>query len=195
MSRTFRSRRSYHPSYSLLGRAVRTWVDDRLRGEALYIVVLTGLTLTLLMGHYLGWALLQPFFADHPSWQVWFWGGQVISVLVLAAGGLVGFRPPVHVKCTPEAVELRQGSRSCVLPYSSLDDVEPIPAVKYHRHYRRYATTQVFVSQLPNEVLLLHSSDGPVVVALSDTTAQASLCDHLQPEPVSAFEPVAQPEA
>ncbi|MFB6285673.1 MAG: hypothetical protein ABEK03_03735 [Candidatus Bipolaricaulia bacterium] len=182
VSHTFRSSRSYHPSYSLLGRAVRTWVGDRLRGEALFIVVLTGLALALLMGHYLGWALLKSLFANRPSWQLWFWGGQVISVLLLAGFGLVGFRPAVRVTCTSDAVELRQGSRSQTIPYPSVDTVDTISTVRFHRHYRRYAATQVFVSGLSGDVICLDTEEGPVIVSFSDSSTQAALLDRLQAE-------------
>jgi hypothetical protein len=177
---TFESSRSYHPSYSVLGRAVRTWVSDRLRGEALFIVVLTGLSLALLMAHYLGWALLKPTLLANPSWQTMFWGGQVVSVLVLLGIGLVGFRPPVRVTCASDAVVVSQGDRSCTLSPASIKDIATISARRYHRHYRRYAATQVFVSALPDEVILLRTEDGPVVLALSDPDAQAALRDRLE---------------
>ena len=195
MTPTFESPRSYHPSYSLLGRAVRAWVGDRLRGEALYIVALTGLTLIVLMSHYLGWALLKPVLTANPSWQAVFWGGQIASVLALIGIGLVGFRPPVCVDCRSDAVSLTQGDQSCTIPYASIDEIECVSALRYHRHYRRYAATEVFVSTLPDEVVLLRSKDGPVVVALSDPKAQNALVEHLEtvrspsPEPVVEAQP------
>jgi hypothetical protein len=195
VTHTFESPRSYHPSYSVLGRAVRAWVGDRLRGEALYVVALTGLTLILLMSHYLGWALLKSTLVAHPSWQAVFWGGQVGSVLALIGIGLVGFRPPVRVTCHSDGVVLTQGDQSCTLPYASIDDLALIPARRYHRHYRRYAATQVFVSHLPDEVLLLRTEDGPVVVALSEPEVQAALLDRLEalrspdPEPTAQAQP------
>jgi len=188
--RIFTSPAAYHPSSSLFGQAVRSWIDDRLRGEALYIIVLTGLTLVLLMTHYLGWALLKPVLTDHPSWQRLFWGGQVASVLVLGGFGLIGFRSAVHVQCGPETVTLRQGDQTCTLDYAALADVSAIPARQYHRHYRRYAATQVFLSTLPDEVLCLRTDDGPVIVALSGPKAQRALHNHLSSVSASSPEPV-----
>ncbi|PSQ85675.1 MAG: hypothetical protein BRD42_08175 [Bacteroidetes bacterium QS_3_64_15] len=195
MPHTFESPRSYHPSDSVLGRAVRAWVGDRLRGEALFIVVLTGLSLALLMIHYLGWAFLKPTLLANPSWQVLFWGGQVGSVLALIGVGLVGFRPAVRVECQSDAVTLTQGDRSCTISNTSVEDVALIPARQYHRHYRRYAATRVFASRLPDEVIRLHTPEGPVIVALSDPDAQAALLDRLEalhapsPEPVAKAQP------
>ncbi len=192
MTHAFESPRSYHPSYSVLGRAVRAWVGDRLRGEALYLVALTGLTLVLLMSHYLGWALLKSTLLANPSWQAVFWGGQVGSVLVLIGIGLVGFRPAVRVECHSDRVELTQGDRSCTLSHSSIRELASISARRYHRHYRRYAATQVFASDFPDEVLLLRTEDGPVIVALSDPEAQAALFDRLEALRSPSPTPVAQ---
>ncbi len=192
VTRTFRSPRTYHPSYSLLGRAVRAWVGDRLRGEALFIVVLAGLTLAVLMAHYLGWALLQPMLATQPSWQILFWGGQVLSGVVLAGVGLVGFRPAVRVECGPATVTLTQGACRHTVPYASVGAISVVSARRYHRHHRRYAATRIFVSRIPQEVLLLRTDEGPVVVALGDAEAQAALFEHLEAACSSSPAPVAQ---
>jgi len=181
VARTFQSPRSYHPSASVLGRIIRGWTGDRLRGEALYLVTLTGLILALLMTHYLGWALLKPTLTAHPTWQAAFWGGQVASVLVLLGLGLIGFRPPVRVTCRPETVTIQQGDRSCTLAPSTIEDTTLLSARTYHRHYRRYARTRVFISSMPDEVLCLHTDDGPVIIALSSQDAHTALLDHLRP--------------
>jgi len=180
VARTFESPRSYHPSASLLGRLIRGWVGDRLRGEALYLVTLTGLILTLLMAHYLGWALLKPVLTTHPTWQTAFWGGQVASVLVLLGLGLVGFRAPVRVTCEAGGIRLEQGDQTRTLSSSALNEVSLISARDYHRHYRHYARCQVFLSTLPDEVLCLHTDDGPVIVAMPIPEAQAALMEHLE---------------
>lgn len=175
MTRTFTSPRSYHPSYSLLGRAFHAWTDDRLRGEALFIVALTGLALAFLMTHYLGWALLNPLFLASPMWETIFWVSQVASLLLLGGIGLVGVRPAVTVTCRPKALHLSQGSQKETVSYDTIEDIDTISAQQYYRHYRRYAATKVFVSQLPNEVLLLRTTHGPIVLALANLDAQTSL--------------------
>lgn len=195
VSRTFHSPWSYDPSYSLLGRLVRFWTDDRLRGEALFIVALTGLALALLMSHYLGWALLKPMLVNNPSWQLLFWTGQLASVAVLGAVGLLGVRPGVTVACTPAALELEQGSRSQKVPYDALEQVDTVSATQYHRHYRRYAATDVFVGTLENEVVLLRTPDGPVAIALADPEEQAELLAHLDSAAADVPEPVPQTQS
>lgn len=195
MTRTFQSPRSYDPSYSLLGRLLRYWTSDRLQSEALHIVVLTGLALAVLMGHYLSWALLKPVLVERPSWQMLFWGGQLASVAVLAGLGLVGFRPGVTVSCTPAGLEIEQGGRTETVPHDTIEEVDTVSALTYHRHYRRYAATNVFVGKLEEEVLLLRTPDGPVVIALADPDEQAALRSHVETEEVDEPAPVPQPQS
>jgi MFS family permease len=195
VTRTFESSRSYDPSYSLLGRLLRSWTGDRLRGEALFIVVLTGLALALLMAHYLGWALLKPTLVENPSWQMLFWAGQLASVVALAGLGLVGVRPGVTVDCTPRGIDLGQGRRAHSISYEAVEEIALISAVRYHRHYRRYAATKVFVGPLGDEVLLLRTAGGPVVVSLADPEEQEALRAHVEAARADAPDPVPQPQS
>lgn len=195
MTRTFESPRSYDPTYSLLGRLLRYWTGDRLRGEALFVVVLTGLALVLLMAHYLGWALLKPVLVENPSWQMLFWAGQLASVAILGALGLVGMRPGVTVDCSPEGLDLKQGRRTRTVPYDAVEAVDTVSPTRYHRHYRHYATTAVFVGALSDEMLLLRTTRGPVVVSLADPEAQAALRTHVETARADAPEPVPQPQS
>lgn len=169
-----------------MGRAFRAWTDDRLQGEALYIVTLTGVALLLVMSHYLGWALLRPVLSASASWQVLFWTGQVASVLLWVGIGLVGRRPAVTVQCTPTTLEVEQGARARTIRYEAVDSIAKISARQYHRHYRRYAATQVFAGSLADEVLLLRTAQGPVVIALPESDEQESLRSEIR----SATEPV-----
>jgi hypothetical protein len=195
VTRTFESPRSYDPTYSLLGRLLRSWTGDRLRGEALFVVVLTALALVLLMAHYLGWALLKPMLTANPSWQMLFWAGQLVSVAVLAAVGLVGLRPGVTVQCTATGLDLEQGGRTETVSYDAVEAVDAISATQYHRHYRRYAATQPFVGSLSDEVLLLRTPRGPVVISLADPDEQAALHAHVETAEADTPEPVPQPQS
>ena len=193
VTRTLEAPRTYRPSASLLGRAIQAWTNDRLRSEALYLVTMTGLTLLLLMAHYLGWALLSSTLSPTPAWERLFWGVQVGSVLVLIGLGLVGFRPAVCVTCRPHAVTLQQGDQTRALSPPDIQDVRLISAQRYHRHHRHYAATQVFASAISEQVLCIRTGDGPVVVALPEPAAQAALVDHLDALTASASETVAHP--
>lgn len=195
MTPTVQSPRCFDPSYSLLGRAIRAWTDDRLRSEALFIVLVTGLALFLLMSHYLGWALLKPVLANNPFWQMLFWAGQLASVGIWAVIGLLGRRPRVSVACTPTALNIEQGGRSRTVRYDDIERVETISATAYHRHYRHYAATDVFASALGDEVLLLRTPDGPVVIALPDPEDRDAVQAHIDTADVDVPEPVPQPQS
>lgn len=179
MTRTFETPRSYDPVYSLLGRSVRAWVDDDLRGEALFIVVLTLFAVALLMSQYLGWALLKPILSEQPNWQLVFWGGQVTSILVLTGVGLVGFRPPIRVECATDGIRLEQGDRSCTLARTDVQEVDNLSPTEYHRHYRRYAKTQAFVTARPEVLLLFQNDRGPIIIELPDEAARMQLIEHV----------------
>lgn len=186
VTRTFRAPQVFDPSYSLMGRAFRAWTDDHLQGEALYIVTLTGIALFLLMSHYLGWALLRPVLSASASWKVLFWTGQGAFVLLWIGIGLVGRRPAVTVECTSGTLEIEQGERTHTIRYEAVDSIASISARQYHRHYRRYAATRVFAGSLADEVLLLRTAQGPVVIALPESDEQESLRWEIK----SATEPV-----
>lgn len=193
MTPPFHSPRSFDPSYSLLGRAFWAWTGDRLQGKALHLVALTGLALALIMSHYLSWALLRPFFAAQPSWQTMLWIVQALSGLTLGVVGLIGFRPGVTVSYTATALRLKQGGRLHVVTYDDIDQVDTVSATTFYRHYRRYATTTLFVSRLPETVLLLRTPEGPVVVALPDADERAALRHHLTTVGRDTPDPVPQP--
>lgn len=188
LTRTFRSSRTFHPSYSLLGRAFRRWMGDRLRSEALFIVTVSGLVLGLLMLHYLGWALLQPVMKgpQGEDWQIGFWIGQLVSVGLVTGLGLIGFRPALHVSADADTLTLEQGSAALRLDRDRIEEVRTIPATTYHQHYRHYRRTRVFAGRPATDVLLLVTPDGPVIVALESLTDLMHLYEHLteaSPEP------------
>lgn len=180
---TFDSPRCYDPSYSLLGRAFRRWTGDRLQAEALYVVAFTGLALMLLMGHYLGWALLKPYLTGEPSRQLWFWAGQLGSAALWGATGLLGFKPGVTATCTPTTLRLAQGGRTRTVNREAIERASLVSATCYYRHYRRYAATDVFVGRVPDEVLLLHTPEGPVAVGLADSDDRTALLQMLEGAP------------
>lgn len=184
LTRTFRSPRSFHPSYSLLGRAIRYWTGDRLRGEALFLVTLTALVLVVLIAHYLSWALLQTLVeaSTADEWQLTFWFGQLASVAAIAGVAVVGFRPPLTATCDDDAgvLHVDQGSDALALSYDAIASTSVISAQRFHRHYRRYARTRTFVGSIGDAVLLVDTRDGPVILAFDDADAHDALHTHLQ---------------
>ncbi|NNF58181.1 MAG: hypothetical protein HKN04_08055, partial [Rhodothermaceae bacterium] len=66
-----------------------------------------------------------------------------------------------------------------------IECTERITADACHRHWRRYAATQAFVNRLPDELLLLRTTSGPVVLGLAPDALdrlEAHLAEHLEVE-------------
>ena len=171
----------FHPGYSLLGRWLRRATGDVRRAEALLIVAWSGLLLLLAGGQALAWMLLQDVLEAAPRGPeaTAFWLAQLGAALGYVLFGLVGFQPPIAVTCTPRRLTLRQGDRTLAIPYHAITSAEPVSVLRFHRHWRRYAATHVFVNRIPDTLLLLRTTSGPVVLGLS-AGDQAALVEHLE---------------
>ena len=175
LTRTFRSSRTFSPTYSLLGRWIRHLTGDRLRGEALFILTITSLVLGVLMAHYLGWALLQPAMnAGNPdTWQLWFWFAQIGSVALLFLIGGVGWRPSVEatIDTTRGILMVEQGKSSVKVHVDEIEDASIVSPRLYHMHYRHHAATRPFISRPGREVIILRTGDGPIALSLDEADA------------------------
>ena len=181
MTPSFHISGRFHPGYSLLGRWLRRTTGDARRAEALLIVALVGLLVVLAGGQALAWMLLQDVLevAPRAPEAAAFWLAQLGAALGYVLFGLVGFQPPITVTCMPGALVLCQGGRTLALPYHAIASAEPVSALRFHRHWRRYAATHVFVNRIPDPLLLLRTTSGPVVLGLS-AGDQAALVEHLE---------------
>ena len=141
----------------------------------MYLLVVTGLLLALLLGQFLAWALLQPTLTAAPTGtaSLLFWLAQVGGGAVCILLCLVGFKPGLLVAISGDILHVEQGGRALELPLETVTAARTISALRFHQHYARYAATHVFVSRLPDEVLLLETTDAPVIIGLfpDDRTA------------------------
>ncbi len=157
--------RSFHPPASLLGRLVRRWTQDRRQAESFYYVAAV---LVLAVGSLLsqwGWVAFGtggPGGTPMPG----YYAVQVAGGLLLAGCCLLGWKRPVVVTARRQALDIRQGAEAVSLHYGRIHAAERISADAYHRHWRRYAATRVFVNRLPAELLLLRTASGPLVLGL-----------------------------
>ena len=165
---TFHAARCFAPSYSLLGRWLRHRTGDARRAEAHLIVVLTLLGIGVLLFPALAGSLGSGLGGGAYTLT----GGAVLGLVLLGSavllGGVVGFKPALRVTCTPTVLQLRQGARTLTCSYADITHLAWISAVALHRHYGRYAGTQLFTGRVKTErrLLLLHTTEGPVVVGL-----------------------------
>lgn len=168
-SLTFLIPRTFAPSYAWLGRWIHHRTADPRRAEAYTIIVLGVLALGLLLANYLAWALLQDAILADPDGSValGFWTVQVTALMVVLAGAIVGFKPPIRVVCDSQGLTITEHERTLHLPRTDIQSLDTISATLYHRHYRRYAQTQAFVNNMPETLLLLETITGPVVLGLA----------------------------
>lgn len=196
-STTFRTARRFRPSYSLLGRAVRRVVPDRLRAEALFLVLLTALALAWLLAQYLVWAWLQPALTtaagSGPALTFWAVQAGVLAALVLAGG--VGFAPAVVVRVEGGRLRVRQGRRAETVSLRTITAAERIAPLRYHRHERRYRATRAFGADgVQCDLLLLRTTTGgPLVLGLAPDDQEA-LLQHIEAAQETAAAP-ARPAA
>lgn len=150
---------------SPLGRGVRRWAHDARQAESLYFVALAlVLCLATLAGQW-GWLLYGTMPDGSPSLA--FFAAQVGGGLVLIVTCLLGWKSRVVITARDEALDVRQGHEALSLHHGRIEAAERITAAAYHRHWRRYAATRTFVNRLPDELLLLRTASGPVVLGLA----------------------------
>ena len=142
-------------------------LGDARRAEALFLVTLTGIGLALVLAHYATWAFLRPAVtpaSGHPALIFWL----VQAVLLLSVIGLcvIGFKPGVQVVLRDDMLTLHQHARTVHLPLEAIDSIASVSALRVHRHYARYAATQIFANRHLDSFVLLTTSRGPVVVGL-----------------------------
>ena len=143
-------------------------LGDVRRAEALFLVALTMIALSLLLAQYLAWIWLQPAILADPAGSVAlaFWLSQVGALMLCLGTCVVGFTPAVVAAVTPTGLHLRRGKHERTLSYGEITSAESISALRYYRHYACYAATDAFVNRLTPDVLLLHTARGPVALGL-----------------------------
>jgi hypothetical protein len=183
----------FHPAHSLLGRWMQRRLGDARRAEALFLVALSMILLGMVLAQFMAWLWLQGAILADPTGPVavTFWLGQVGGVLLCLCTCVVGFTPAVDVIVTATGLRLRRGAHERTLSYAEITSVESIAALRYYRHYGRYAATDAFINRLTPHVLLLHTPGGPVALGLPPKDHDA-LRRHLEERRATVFEaPVA----
>lgn len=176
--------RSFHPPASLLGRRVRRGARDARQAESLYVVVAALVLCAGALASQWGWIA----WGTDPDTAVAYFVAQTVGWLLLAGTCLAGWRPRAVVVARERMLDVRQGDEALSLHYGRIASAERITAAAYHRHWRRYAATRVFVNRLPDELLLLRTAAGPVVLGLAAPDLdrlEAHLAEHVE-APVDA---------
>ncbi|MEZ4699922.1 MAG: hypothetical protein R2834_06300 [Rhodothermales bacterium] len=184
--------RRFHPGYSLLGRWIRARVRDERMAEGAFILACCALLLMLAVAQNLAWAVFLPALTTPAALSV-FWAAQLTALLLFVGVGLVGFRPGFTVRCDAHQLEVDRAGEALVIPRARILRVAEIPYLAYYRHYRAYARTRAFLGAAVEQVLLIETPEGPVILALpaDERAALRALLERSPRDAVPAVAPAA----
>ena len=188
--------KNLNANYSILGRLIRRSVKDTHFAEGILILTIALLSISLVVSFYIGWAFAQPFIEADATGQtaIYYFLAQVVSFSLLFLGVFLGFKPKLEVTMDHQCVQIKQGSRRLLLLTTEIDRTEIISSTEYYQHYSKYANTRAFYNRLPEELLLLETENGPVILGVSiedQATLQEALRSSASAETNVTFEFVA----
>jgi len=156
---------------------MRRRLGDERRAEARLAVTLTGILLALMVTQFLAWALLAPSILAAPTGSIalLYWGAQIGAFVLCFLGCVLGFKPAISICFEPGGLLIRRPDETLRLAAGEVFAHEVLSPLLFHRHYRRYARTHVFVNRLTDAPLLLQTAFGPVVLGLSTADQTAVL--------------------
>ena len=163
-----------HPASSLLGRFVRRWSADTRQAESRYIVAAVLLLGTAALIGQWAWVIWGGEGADALA----YFAAQAIGGVAVCTFCLLGWRRPIHVHADREGLVVQRGVEGVTLAFDAIQSTKRISTDAYYRHWRRYAATRSFVNRPEDELLLLTTDHGPVVLGLP-TDAFQKLEAHL----------------
>ncbi len=155
LQRNYHIPRRLHPGYSLLGYWLRKRADDRVHAESVLIVAIGVMATALLIVTIAAWALTPGLLLA--CYGLW---------LIFLTASLAGIEPSVSVEMGPDSLSLSKGSRRRAISYRSIGRAETLDALTFHRRHRRDVSVEKWVNSPVREVLLLKTTDGPVVLGL-----------------------------
>lgn len=163
----------FRPARSLLGRWSRMYAVDARQAESTYIVAAAIASLALLLMHFLGWSFVQPSSSGTTLLLV---TTEALLVSAFLAAAFVGRESAITIEINPSALTIsRAGDEKVTFAYEEIETACRIDARTFHRHYRRYAETRVFVNRVPDQLLLLRWNGIPVILGLSEDDLVAIL--------------------
>lgn len=174
-------------AYSPAGRLIRRRIPDSRQAENVFILFAVAVLLVLMLANQFAWAFIRTEVLASPEGPlaIAFWVTQLVAGFGYLFGFVVGFKPEIVVTWTPETLRIDTESDSVSVDHEDVLGVQVVSPLSYHRHYRRYAATRDFVNRLPEEVLLVQTDDGPIMLGL-DADDRSTLMKLMRPvlEPV-----------
>ena len=154
----------------MLGRVIRRSVRDQHFAEGLLILSIAILLIVMVVSFYVAWAFVQPIVETDPSGQsaIYYYLSQISAFSFLFLVAILGFKPSLKVSLQDGCLHIKQGKLKLLLLESEIVSAEPITALRFHRHYRKYAKTMAFFNRLSDRLLLLNTTKGPVILGLPE---------------------------
>ncbi len=156
-------------AYAPLGRLIRRHEQDVRRAENHLILVITALLMVLMFANQIAWAFVKDPILAEPEGPVAmvFWLSQLGFLLGFILGCVIGFKPALTITCGAQAVHIQEESTETVIPYNEIELVRTITSLTFHRHFRKYRQTRVFVNLIEDELILLETTRGPVILGIA----------------------------
>ena len=173
----------WDPTYSVMGRWVQHRVADRWQAQAYTILMASGLVVALVVASFLAWGIWGEAIAADPEGPVAlrFWWVQAVTFVGALVLTLVGWSPSMEVTVDDASLTVATPQAAHTMPRWTIERVASISTTTYHRHYRRYAGTTLFVGALPAQLLVVESEAYCWVLGL-DETAHAAVLEALSVE-------------
>lgn len=173
--------RQLNANYSLLGRLIRRSVKDLHYAEGILILTIALISIGMVVSFYVAWAFIEPLLATDATGQLAesYALAQFGSVVFLILVAFIGFKPTLEITVEDYCIHINQGSQRLLLLTSEVLQAEIITATQFHQHYRKYINTRAFYNRLNDQLLLLETENGPVILGVSEED-QATLLDALR---------------
>ena len=172
---TYSARARWCPSRSLLGRFFLRGVDNRQQhAEAWYIIAISSIIVAVVIVQFISWSLLAGEITANSTIANWYWSGQLAICGLIIIGGFLGYCPRLSVVVAENLFRVRQGKRSFEINLASLTGCRIVPALHYHRHWRRRGDVNNFMTHVPSDVLLIFYGQGCIAIGI-DSDAHSDL--------------------
>jgi hypothetical protein len=163
---TYSARARWCPSHSLLGRFFLHRVDNQRQAEAWYLIAISSAIVAVVIVQFISWSLLAAEITTNPVMAMWYWSGQLAIGSLVFIGGILGYCPRVSVAVTENMFRVGQGKRSFETSLASLAGCQIVPALRYHRHWRRRGGVEHFMTHVPPDVLLIFYGQDCIAIGI-----------------------------
>lgn len=164
-----------HASGSVAARVLRRWTGDPLQAEALHLLAGTLFALVCVGAYLLSGSLPASTSALAATWSIWI---GIAGCLL----GLFGWRSGMDVLLSGADLLIRQGGEEARIPFDTIVSCGALSARTFHRVHRRYAGVRTFIPRT-DALLLIETTDGPIVLGLADRADRDALHDALSAHP------------